>query len=159
MAKGKIKPELLKTIPYEYPGKKITIDISTDEFTCICPWSGLPDFAKIKISYIPRKKCVELKSLKLYIQSYRNVGIVHESVVNRILSDLFDLMSPVWILVEAEFNIRGGLKTVVRGERNSLSLKGRGVAVAATRPIRTGTPRSNSPATGGRSGASTPMEG
>jgi len=108
-----IEPSILKVIDYEYPGKKIEIDISTNEFTCLCPWTGQPDFATVTIKYIPNKKCVELKSLKLYLQSYRNVGIVHESVVNRILNDLVRLCKPKQMSVEAEFNIRGGIKTKV----------------------------------------------
>ena len=104
-------------MPYEYPGKKITVDISTDEFTCLCPWSGQPDFAEVTIKYIPNKKCVELKSLKLYLQSYRNAGIVHESVVNEIIRDIERLILPKWLFVEAAFKTRGGIITVVTAER------------------------------------------
>ncbi|MBN1383769.1 MAG: NADPH-dependent 7-cyano-7-deazaguanine reductase QueF [Elusimicrobia bacterium] len=113
---NKIDPKLLKAIDYEYPGKRIEIVIETDEFTCLCPWSGLPDFARLRISYIPAKVCVELKSLKFYLYSYRNVGIVHESVVNRILSDLVKNIKPKEMNIDATFNIRGGLKTTVRAE-------------------------------------------
>ncbi len=109
------KPDikLLKTIDYEYPGKKIAVDIVTEEFTCVCPWTGQPDFATVKINYVPEVKCIELKSLKLYLQSYRNTGIVHESVVNNILEDLVKICKPLEMQVTAEFNIRGGLKTTV----------------------------------------------
>ncbi|MDD5686685.1 MAG: preQ(1) synthase [Elusimicrobia bacterium] len=111
---NKIDSKLLVSMDYEYAGKEIEVVVETDEFTCLCPWSGLPDFAHLKISYIPDKLCIELKSLKLYLQSYRNVGIVHESVVNRVLSDLVKLAKPRKMFIEAIFNIRGGLKTTVR---------------------------------------------
>ncbi|MBU0952277.1 MAG: preQ(1) synthase [Elusimicrobia bacterium] len=108
-----VTPEALQAIAYEYPGKKIEVTTSTDEFTCVCPWSGLPDFAKISITYVPDKKLVELKSLKMYLQSYRNAGIVHESVVNRILEDLVKCCAPQEMTVEALFNSRGGIITKV----------------------------------------------
>ena len=103
-------------MPYEFAGKNIEVKIETDEFTCICPWSKLPDFARLTISYVPKKLVVELKSLKLYIQSYRMVGIVHESAVNRILEDLVKKISPKTMTVEMIFNLRGGIKTTVRRE-------------------------------------------
>ena len=112
-SRASINASLLQTIPYDYPGKKIDIEITTDEFTCVCPWSGLPDFANITIKYVPGKKCIELKSLKYYLHSYRNAGIVHESVVNSILNDLVRLCSPKEMSVEAEFKVRGGIKTKV----------------------------------------------
>lgn len=108
-----IDSSLLQTIDYEFPKKPIEVTITTNEFTCVCPWSGLPDFATITVKYLPNKKCIELKSLKYYLQSYRNVGIVHESVANRILQDLVECVNPRKMLIEAEFNIRGGLKTKV----------------------------------------------
>ncbi|OGS26294.1 MAG: NADPH-dependent 7-cyano-7-deazaguanine reductase QueF [Elusimicrobia bacterium RIFOXYB2_FULL_48_7] len=110
---SKIAPETLEAIAYEYPGKRIEVTASTDEFTCVCPWSGLPDFAKISVMYVPGKKLVELKSLKLYLLSYRNAGIVHESVVNRILEDLVKACRPLEMTVEAEFKTRGGIITKV----------------------------------------------
>ena len=82
-----VRPDILETFEYEYPETDVGLDISTDEFTCVCPKSGLPDFATITINYKPDKKCVELRSLKFYLMSYRNVGIFHEHVVNRILGD------------------------------------------------------------------------
>jgi 7-cyano-7-deazaguanine reductase len=113
------KPDagLLISMPYEYPGKKILVDISTPEFTCLCPWSGQPDFAGVTVKYVPKRLCVELKSLKLYLQSYRNVGMVHESVVNLVLEDVARKVLPQWISVTAEFNVRGGITTVVSAER------------------------------------------
>ncbi len=110
----KVSSELLVPIEYDYKGKDITIEIETQEFSCICPWSKLPDFAILRIKYIPDKLCVELKSLKYYIQSFRNVGIVHENVVNRIFEDLYNLLEPKWLYIELEFNLRGGLKTTVK---------------------------------------------
>ena len=106
-------PEILVAKKYEYEGKGVDITTETGEFTCLCPWSGQPDFANMKISYVPSKLCVELKSLKLYLQSYRDVGIVHESVVNMVLEDLVKLVKPRSMSVEAVFNPRGGIKTTV----------------------------------------------
>ncbi len=109
-----VRSDVLETFDYEYPGKRTEIIIDTDEFTCLCPWSGLPDFADLKVLYVPRKKCIELKSLKYYLLSYRNVGIVHEHVVNRILEDLVKVCDPVEMHVEMEFKLRGGIKTTVK---------------------------------------------
>jgi len=108
-----IKPELLEAIDYKYPGREIEIKITTREFTSLCPLSGLPDFARITIKYVPDKKCVELKSLKYYLLSYRNVGIFYEHVVNRIAEDLVKLLDPVRLSVLGEFTRRGGLSTSV----------------------------------------------
>lgn len=113
----KISPELLIPIKYNYVNKKIIIDIRSQEFSCVCPWSGLPDYAVVNIKYIPNKLCVELKSLKYYLQSYRNVRILHEDVVNRIFEDLDKLLRPKYLYVEIEFNIRGGIKTVVKRQK------------------------------------------
>lgn len=110
---NKITKSLIKIMPYEFPGKRIDIFIETQEFTCLCPWSGLPDYATVNICYVPDKYLIELKSLKYYLQSYRMVGIVHESAVNRILNDLSDLVKPLEMKVEMVFNIRGGIKTTV----------------------------------------------
>jgi 7-cyano-7-deazaguanine reductase len=107
---------VLETFPYEYAGKDIVINIDTEEFTAVCPWSGLPDFATIKIDYIPRKVCIELRSLKYYLLSYRNVGIFQEHAVNRILDDLAKCASPKWMKVTADYRIRGGIHTVASRE-------------------------------------------
>ena len=109
-----IDGRLLESIGYEHPGKRIEINIRTSEFTCLCPWSGLPDYADITINYVPDRKCIELKSLKYYLLSFRNTGIVHESAVNRIMDDLVKLCNPVEMHVIAEFGIRGGIKTTVK---------------------------------------------
>lgn len=114
----KIDKDVLETFDYEYVGKPIEIVITTDEFTSVCPWSGLPDFAHLVIKYIPDKKCIELKSLKYYLHSYRNVGIFYEHVVNRILDDLVGVCDPVKMEIEARFTIRGGLQTTVKAEYN-----------------------------------------
>lgn len=110
---NKVSPDMLEVMPYEYRGKNIDIDIETDEFTCLCPWSGLPDFADIRITYVPAKSVIELKSLKYYLQSYRMVGMVHESVVNRVLADLVKAAKPKSMEVELVFNPRGGITTTV----------------------------------------------
>jgi len=86
------------------------------EFTCLCPKTGQPDFATLRLEYVPAATCVELKSLKLYIWSYRNEGAFHEAVTNRILDDLVSLMSPRFIRLTAEFNVRGGIYTTVVAE-------------------------------------------
>lgn len=105
--------DILETIPYEYVGEDIEIKIPTSEFTSVCPWSGLPDFAEINISYIPNKELIEMKSLKYYLTSYRNVGIYQEHATKRILNDLVKLCKPKMMKVEAIWNKRGGLGTVV----------------------------------------------
>jgi 7-cyano-7-deazaguanine reductase len=83
------------------------------EFTCLCPKTGQPDFATLNLEYVPDAKCVELKSLKLYVWSYRNEGAFHEAVTNRILDDLVQLMEPRFIRLTAQFNVRGGIYTTV----------------------------------------------
>ncbi len=111
-----IDVKALETFPYEHPGKDIIINIDTDEFTAVCPWSGLPDFATIRIDYIPNKVLIELRSLKYYLLSYRNVGIYQEHVVNRILDDLVKCAKPKWMKVVADYKVRGGIHTVTSRE-------------------------------------------
>ena len=96
-----------------YPKKKYTVSVSIPEFNCVCPKTGLPDFGCIYIDYIPDKSIVELKSLKLYIVKYRNVGIFHEEVTNKILDDFKAACAPHSITVRGDFQPRGGIKTVV----------------------------------------------
>jgi 7-cyano-7-deazaguanine reductase len=117
---AKVSPEFLEAMPYEYPGKNIEVKIESDEFTCLCPWSGLPDFAKITISYVPGKVVVELKSLKYYLMSYRMAGMVHESVVNRILADLVKAVKPKSMAVELIFKSRGGIVTTVMAKHGKV---------------------------------------
>ncbi|ANX13239.1 preQ(1) synthase [Fictibacillus halophilus] len=105
--------DILETIPFEYAGKETMVTIPTTEFTSVCPWSGLPDFADIIISYIPNKDLVEMKSLKYYLTSYRNVGIYQEHATNRIKEDLVELLKPKYLKVTGNWNARGGLGTEV----------------------------------------------
>ncbi|MBN2725512.1 MAG: NADPH-dependent 7-cyano-7-deazaguanine reductase QueF [Deltaproteobacteria bacterium] len=108
----------LVTFPNPRIGREYTISIDTDEFTALCPVTGQPDFATINLDYIPDKLCVELKSLKLYFWSYRNEGAFHEDVTNRICDDITDALSPLYIKVTGDFNIRGGVHTVVTVEKD-----------------------------------------
>ncbi len=105
-----LDPSVLQTIAYQYPKSKITTELTTDEFTCLCPFSGLPDFANLTIKYTPNRKLIELKSLKYYLYSFRNVKIYNEHVVNRILQDLKKVLKPYQISVVGEFTSRGGVK-------------------------------------------------
>jgi len=102
---------VLETIAFEYPESLTEVVYETDEFTAVCPWTGLPDFARLTIKYVPEDSLVELKSLKYYLTSYRNVGILQEHAVNRILKDLVELLQPLSMVVEAEYRERGGIKT------------------------------------------------
>lgn len=113
--------DVLEAIPFDYPDSATEVVYETEEFTAVCPWSGLPDFARLVIRYFPHYSLVELKSLKYYLTSYRNVGILQEHAVNRILQDLVALLQPVSIVVEAEYKERGGIKTkaVARYEKGS----------------------------------------
>ena len=106
-------PEI-ETWTNEYSDRDYTIDITNLEFTAVCPKTGLPDFATIRVTYVPDERCVELKSLKEYFLSFRDVGIFHEHVVNKVLDDFVAACHPRRVEVVGEFNIRGGLKTVVR---------------------------------------------
>ena len=94
--------------------RRYSVEFSCPEFTCVCPASGFPDFATLHIKYIPRKWCVELKSLKLYVNQYRDRGIFHEDVVNVVLEDLLKLLDPWELEVVGDFNVRGNIKTIVR---------------------------------------------
>jgi 7-cyano-7-deazaguanine reductase len=93
--------------------RRYTVDFSCPEFTCLCPKTGFPDFALIKIRYVPDEWCVELKSLKLYINSFRDKGVYHEDVTNNIMDDLIKLLNPWDIEVIGDFNVRGNIKTVI----------------------------------------------
>ncbi|MFH1772058.1 MAG: preQ(1) synthase [Candidatus Omnitrophota bacterium] len=104
-----IDASILKTIDYHYPYRKISVQSSSGEFTCLCPFSGLPDFARLNITYVPRRKLIELKSLKFYFYSFRSVKIYNEHVVNKILEDLKNLLNPHEISVTGEFTSRGGI--------------------------------------------------
>ncbi len=108
-----VDASILQVFPYEYPAQEIEVELSTDEFTCICPFSGLPDFARIAIRYVPSKNCIELKSLKYYLYSFRQIRSFNEHVVNRILNDLVRVVSPRRMQIIAEFTVRGGMKNKV----------------------------------------------
>jgi 7-cyano-7-deazaguanine reductase len=99
----------LEAFPNHNPDRRYTVTLATDEFTCLCPATGQPDFATITIKYIPDKKVVESKSLKLYLWSYRDEGVFHEHVVNTILDDLVKIIDPHWIEVTGAFKARGGI--------------------------------------------------
>jgi 7-cyano-7-deazaguanine reductase len=107
----------LETFPNPNPDRDYTIRMRIPEFTCLCPKTGQPDFATLHLEYVPDAICVELKSLKLYVWSYRNEGAFHEAVTNRILDDLAGLLAPRFIRLTAEFNVRGGIYTTVVAER------------------------------------------
>ena len=104
----------LDTFRYEYPGKEIWVEFEMPEFTAICPFSDFPDFAIIKLKYVPNERCIELKSLKLYINSFRNVKVFHEHVINMILDDFVAACDPLRVEIEGDFHVRGNIKTVVR---------------------------------------------
>lgn len=106
-------PEI-ETWPNQYKGYEITIEVP--EYTAICPKTGLPDFGTIRIRYVPDKACIELKSLKLYIHAYRNLGIFYENAVNRILHDIIAACRPVWAQVTGEFTARGGLRSMIEAK-------------------------------------------
>ncbi len=103
----------IDVFPNPHPGRDYTIAMECPEFTAVCPKTGQPDFATIRIRYIPDQECIELKSLKLYLWSYREQGIFHEAVTNKILNDLVAACSPKQMRVEGDFNVRGGISTVV----------------------------------------------
>ena len=121
------QPELLETFPNPYPGRIYEIHVTCPEFTSLCPLAGVesdtaelallkggaPDFGVIDITYVPDASCLELKSLKLYLWSFRNDGIFYERAVNRILDDVANAVKPVWMEVVGDFNIRGGIKSVI----------------------------------------------
>ena len=109
----------LDTFPNPNPAREYEIRFACPEFTCVCPVTGQPDFATIRISYVPAEKCVELKSLKLYLWSYRDEGAFHEAVTNRILDDLVAALAPRRMRVEGDFMVRGGIHTVVVAEHHS----------------------------------------
>lgn len=104
----------LDTFPYEFVGREVRVAFEMTEFTAICPFSDFPDFATIKLEYVPGERCIELKSLKLYINSFRNVKIFHEHVVNVILEDFVAACDPLAVEIEGDFHVRGNIKTVVR---------------------------------------------
>jgi 7-cyano-7-deazaguanine reductase len=113
MSSGQIRNPKIETVDNRNSDRDYFVNIEFPEFTCVCPRTGLPDFANIKIEYIPDKLIIELKSLKYYFISFRNVGTFHEDVVNKILDDLVAACAPRKMKIVGEFSVRGGLKTTV----------------------------------------------
>jgi len=113
VSEDSINSEMLIAFDYEYPGSDSNISIETDEFTAVCPWTGLPDFGTLSIRYVPSNLCIELKSLKYYLMGYTGVGIVQEHAANRILNDLVDCSHPEEMTVELAYKVRGGITTKV----------------------------------------------
>ena len=115
------KKEILQieTFPNPFPKRDTNIEMECPEFTCLCPKTGQPDFATLYISYIPEKLCIELKSLKLYLVSYRNEGGFHENLTNVILDDLVAACRPRWMKIVGDFNVRGGIHTTVTVEHTA----------------------------------------
>jgi 7-cyano-7-deazaguanine reductase len=110
------KQKLLDTFKNEFPNRDYTIIHTAPEFTSLCPKTGQPDFATITVEYIPDKLCIELKSLKIYFNSYRNDGLFFESATNKILDDLVAVCKPRYMLISADFNVRGGISSVIEAE-------------------------------------------
>ncbi len=110
------KIKLLETFENQYPDRDYSIIHEAPEFTSLCPKTGQPDFATIVVEYVPDKLCIELKSLKLYLNAYRNDGIFYESVTNKILDDLVTVCKPRYMIVTAEFNVRGGISSIIETE-------------------------------------------
>jgi 7-cyano-7-deazaguanine reductase len=111
--------KILETFNNPRPERDYEITLECPEFTCICPRTGQPDFATLRIRYVPAQLCVELKSLKLYLWSYRNEGTFHEAVTNQILDDLVDAVRPKSMTVVGDFNVRGGIHTTISAEYRS----------------------------------------
>ncbi len=111
--------DVLETFPNQYPNREYTIEIRCPEFTSVCPKTGQPDFGTLTFTYVPAEKCVELKSLKLYLQQFRNEGIFYEHVTNRILDDLVAVLQPRRMTLVAAFTPRGGITTTVTAEFTS----------------------------------------
>ena len=111
-----VDAQCLLVFSYEYPDQESQVTVETDEFTAVCPWTGLPDYGTLKILYVPGQSCIELKSLKYYLLSYRDVGIVQEHAANRILKDLVAACGPWSLKVTLVYRVRGGIHTSVSVE-------------------------------------------
>ena len=109
----------LETFDNPHPGRDYTIRIRVPEFTCLCPKTGQPDFAELTLEYVPDRRCVELKSLKMYVWSFRDEGVFHEDVTNRILDQLVAVCAPRFMRLTADFNVRGGIYTTVVAEHRA----------------------------------------
>ena len=117
------KLKVLEVFKNQYPNRDYIVTHIAPEFTSLCPKTGQPDFGKIMIEYIPDKLCVELKSLKIYLSSYRNDGIFYESVTNKILDDLVSVCKPRYMKITADFNVRGGISSVIVAEHKKINKK------------------------------------
>lgn len=117
------KTKLLEVFENKYPNRDYLVTHTAPEFTSVCPKTGQPDFATMIIEYIPNKLCIELKSLKFYLNSYRNDGIYFESVTNKILDDLVEVCKPRYMKLTAKFNVRGGISSVVEAEFKKKNFK------------------------------------
>jgi 7-cyano-7-deazaguanine reductase len=106
----------LETFPNRHPGRDYVVRLESDEFTCVCPATGQPDFATITVEYVPDQRILESKSFKLYLWSYRNEGVFHEHVTNKILDDLLEALQPRWCRVRGAFGVRGGIRITVEAE-------------------------------------------
>ncbi len=111
-----IRADLLLGFPYEHPGQELEVRVDTEEFSALCPWTGLPDLGRLELVYTPRRTLLELKSLKLYLLSYRQVGIVQEHAAARVLADLVAVLTPRRLRLTLAYRVRGGLETVVTAE-------------------------------------------
>ena len=116
LGKESMPSRKLETFPNHHPKRDYMVTMHTEEFTCVCPLTGQPDFAKIKIQYIPDKLILESKSLKLYLQSFRNEGAFHEHITNVILDDIVAALAPRWCKITADFTVRGGIGISVDAE-------------------------------------------
>ena len=114
-----VPQRILETFPNQHPNRAYTVRLETDEFTCVCPMTGQPDFAHLTIEYVPDKRIVESKSFKLYLWSFRNEGHFHEHVTNMILDDLVEALQPRRCWVKGEFRVRGGIFITVEAEYDS----------------------------------------
>ena len=110
----------LETFPNRHPGRRYTVVLECDEFTCVCPMTGQPDFATIRIQYVPNQRILESKSLKLYLWSYRNEGSFHEHVVNQILDDVVAALDPLTCRIVGRFNVRGGIAITVEAQHEAV---------------------------------------
>lgn len=113
-------PKILECFDNPRPGRDFTIEHVAEEFTSVCPVTGHPDFGTVTVRFVPDKKCVELKSLKLYLQAFRNEGIYYEAVTNRIADDLAGAMEPKWMVIETNWKGRGGIRSTIRVEVGSV---------------------------------------
>jgi 7-cyano-7-deazaguanine reductase len=110
---------ILETFPNPHPTRDYVIEHKVRQFTSLCPRTGQPDFGKMAIRYVAAEKCIELKSLKMYLQSFRNEGIFYEDVTNVILNDLVSACSPKWMMVRSSWSVRGGIRSVITAEHGS----------------------------------------